>query len=112
MLRTVPNLDVVGEAEDGLEAIDIVQRYKPDAVLMDLNMPNLNGIEATRIIPSRYPCTKVLVLTMQTEPEFAKEATRAGVCSFLEKGCGRDEMMRAINDCLKRQPSISCPAPD
>jgi two-component system response regulator DegU len=111
MFKQTSDLEVVAEAEDGFAAIDMVERHKPDAVLMDLNMPNLNGIEATRIITSRYPCTKVIVLTMHTDPEYAKEATRAGACSFLPKGCGRDEIVSAIKSCLQEQPSVSCPAP-
>ena len=101
LLRQISGLEVVAEAEVGLEAIDKVDELKPDCVLMDLNMPHLNGIGATRIITSKHPCTRVIVLTMHSDPEYKREAVAAGACLFLEKGCGRAAIAEAISECME-----------
>ena len=111
LLRLIPRVEVVAEAEDGLAAVDVVEQLKPDCVLMDLNMPKLDGIGATRIITSKHPCTKVIVLTMHTDPEFKREAAAAGACLFLEKGCGKDAIEKAISDCVEGKTSTECAGP-
>ena len=100
ILQTEPNLQVVAEAGDGVYAIEAVKKHRPDVVLMDITMPVLNGIEATRIIRSKFPDTRVLVLTMHTDKSFSDRAYQAGACRFLSKGCSKNELLRAINDCL------------
>ena len=95
-----PGMNVVGEAEDGSSAIEMVEKHRPEIVLMDISMPVLDGIEATRIIRSEFPGTKVLVLTMHAVEIFSDRAYQAGACRFLSKGCGKEELLSAIKDCF------------
>ncbi len=98
-LDRFPYLKVVAEAENGDEAIAMVKYLQPDVVLMDISMPVRDGIEATRIIKSEFPETKVIVLTMHTDPSFADKALQAGACEFLSKDCGKEELLKAIKEC-------------
>jgi DNA-binding NarL/FixJ family response regulator len=99
ILGCSPNLKVVAEAENGSEAIAMVEVFKPDVVLMDVSMPVLNGIEATRSITSNFPDTKVIVLTMHTDQTYSDTALQAGACQFLTKDCGKDKLIIAIKEC-------------
>lgn len=95
-----PGVAVVAEAEDGSSAIAMVEKHRPEIVLMDISMPVLDGIEATRIIRSKFPDTKVIVLTMHTDDCYFSSAYQAGACSLLPKGCTKNELLRTIRDCL------------
>ena len=99
ILQKTNGLKVVGEAEDGLAAIQAVEEHRPDVVLMDVSMPVLDGIEATRIIKSKFPGTRVLVLTMHTEECFSDWAYQVGASGFLSKGCDKNELFSAIKGC-------------
>lgn len=85
-LDRLPNVSVVGEACDGREAIGKVQELIPDVVLMDITMPNMNGLEAIRIIKNRWPGTKVLIATTHDEPIYRKQALDAKADGFILKG--------------------------
>ena len=89
-------LSVVGDAADGQEAVDLVDRLRPDVVLMDIRMPVLDGIEATRRITRRHPDTAVLVLTTYDLDEYVFSALDAGAAGFLLKDCPPDELVSAI----------------
>lgn len=89
-------IDVVGEAVDGEDAIDSVERLAPDVVLMDLVMPGLGGIEAIRRIRERHPSTRVIVLTSFLEDEKVFPAVRAGAAGYLLKDVQPEELVRAI----------------
>jgi DNA-binding NarL/FixJ family response regulator len=92
-----PDLEVVGEAADGRAAIDETLRLHPDVVLMDIRMPNLDGIEATRRIAAKGPRgPRVLILTTFDLDEYVYEALRAGASGFLLKDAGADELLHAI----------------
>ena len=80
-----PGIKVVGEAEDGSSAIAMVEKHRPEIVLMDISMPVLDGIEATRIIRSKFPGTRVLVLTMHTVEIFSDLAYQAVACGLLAR---------------------------
>lgn len=99
LLDCSPNLKVVGEAENGSEAIAMVEVFQPDVVLMDVSMPVLDGIKATRIIRSKFPDTQVIVLTMQTDQTYSDTALQAGACQFLTKDCGKEKLLNAIKEC-------------
>lgn len=98
ILDAQPDIDVVGEAADGLECIDGVARLRPDVVVMDIRMPNLDGIEATRRITAHdgAPTTRVLVLTTFDVDEYVYEALRAGASGYLLKDATRDELVKAV----------------
>jgi len=98
-LDLLPNLVVVAEAKNGAEAVSMVEFLHPDIVLMDVSMPVLNGIEATRIIRSKFSDTKVIILTLYGDRSFADTAREAGACQFLNKLCGQEKLFQAINDC-------------
>jgi DNA-binding NarL/FixJ family response regulator len=97
LLGTVPGLDVVGEAGSGAEAIDLAIAIVPDVVLMDLQMPDGNGIDATRAIAAACPSVAVLVLTMYEEDDTVFSSLRAGARGYLLKGADQDQVVRAIH---------------
>ena len=90
MLATVPDIEVVAEASDGLEAIDKVNECHPDVVLMDLRMPNMDGLEATKRIRSQLSSTAVIVLTIYDNDAYIVDAVRAGAIGYLLKDTSRD----------------------
>jgi DNA-binding NarL/FixJ family response regulator len=96
ILTAEPDLEVVGEAGDGRETIDAVASLSPDVVLMDIRMPNLDGIEATRRIATRGGPPRVLILTTFDLDEYVYEALRAGASGFLLKDAGADELIHAV----------------
>jgi DNA-binding NarL/FixJ family response regulator len=96
LLESVGDLEVAGEAPTGEEAIRLVQALQPDVILMDLNMPGLDGIEATRRIVHDSPRANVLVITMYEDDESVFAALRAGARGYLLKGAGQAETLRAI----------------
>ena len=96
VLDIAPDMQVVGEASTGQEAVALAERLQPDVVLMDLNMPDLNGVEATRRIVTTSPHIGVLVVTMYEDDESVFAAMRAGARGYLLKGADQAEMLRAI----------------
>lgn len=96
LLKLEKDIEVVGQAQDGTEAVEIVKRTQPDLVLMDLKMPGLNGIEATRQIRTQHPQVKVLVLTTYDDDEWVFDAIRAGASGYLLKDTPREEVIKAI----------------
>jgi DNA-binding NarL/FixJ family response regulator len=96
ILNAAADLDVVGEAGDGRAAIEAVDAVRPDVVLMDIRMPNLDGIEATRRLTQRAPAPRVLILTTFDLDEYVYEALRAGASGFLLKDAGADELLHAV----------------
>lgn len=91
-----PDIEVVGEAGDGLEAMQVVTAERPDVVLMDIRMPRLDGLEATRRMLGRGDDVRVLVMTTFDLDEYVYAALRAGACGFLLKDLGRDELAKAV----------------
>jgi len=96
IVGTAPGLDVVGVAGDGAEAVDLVERTQPDVVLMDLNMPGVTGVQATRVLRGRFPTVKVLVLTTYDADEWVMDAIRAGAAGYLLKDAPRADLISAI----------------
>ncbi len=96
LLEAEPDLEVVGDAANGEEAVEVVRRLRPDVVLMDIRMPVLDGIAATRRLVDEQPATKVLVLTTFDLDEYVFEALRAGASGFLLKDAPAEELASAI----------------
>lgn len=96
ILEADPEIRVVGIAQDGEQALSLVATAKPDVVLMDLNMPGMNGVQATRKLHSRHPEIKVLVLTTYSADEWVFDAIRAGAAGFLLKGTPRAQLVAAV----------------
>ncbi|UUU32164.1 response regulator transcription factor [Streptomyces sp. CA-210063] len=96
LLNTRPDIDVVGQAVHGLDAIDKVAELAPDVVLMDIRMPELGGIEATHRITTEHPHIRVLVLTTFDLDEYVYEALRAGASGFLLKDASADQLAEAV----------------
>jgi DNA-binding NarL/FixJ family response regulator len=97
ILKAEDDLDVVGEAADGLEAVEESKRLRPSVVLMDIRMPNLDGLEATRrILTGPEPCPRVIVLTTFDLDEYVYEALRVGASGFLLKDAPEDRLVTAI----------------
>lgn len=96
LLSAEEDMQVVGEASDGADALQEVLRTKPDVVVMDLGMPRLNGVEATQQIRNHQPDTQVVVLSMHSGEEFVRPAIRAGAAGYLVKGSGLSDLVAAI----------------
>jgi DNA-binding NarL/FixJ family response regulator len=96
LFETQPDLELVGEAGDGAEALRAVERTRPDVVLMDVRMPGMDGIEATARIAAQYPQTRVLVLTTFDLDEYAFAALRAGASGFVLKNVESDGLFGAV----------------
>ena len=96
ILGTSPDIEVVGIAHDGAEAVDLVPTARPDVVLMDLKMPGVNGIQATRQIKDRYAGVRVLVLTTYDADEWVFDAIRSGADGYLLKDTPRQDLVAAI----------------
>jgi DNA-binding NarL/FixJ family response regulator len=96
-ISTMPGKNVVGEAADGAEAVRLADELVPDVIVMDLHMPVLNGVEATRQVTEQHPAIAVLVLTMLENDESVFAAVRAGARGYLLKGADRAEIGRALD---------------
>jgi DNA-binding NarL/FixJ family response regulator len=107
MLADVPDVEIVGEAADGREALELCRHARPDLVLMDLRMPRMDGLEATREIKREYPKTSVLVMTMHENPDYLLEALRAGAAGYLLKDADQDDVISAIRGVLSGESPIA-----
>lgn len=96
LLGALDGLEVVGTAQDGRDALHLVAATTPDVVVMDIQMPRLDGIEATRFIASRHPDVRVVMLTMNEDDDTIFSAVRAGAVGYLLKGSGAEEVHNAI----------------
>ena len=106
MLEAEPDLEVVGEAENGREAVELCQVLLPDLVLMDLSMPEMGGIEATRAIKAELPRIGVLVLTAHADQEMLLEAVRAGAAGYVLKGVGPEELVGVVRATLTGESPV------
>lgn len=96
LLESQPDMVIIGEAENGLDAINKTSVLKPDVVLMDIEMPDMNGIEATRRIKNTHPETAVLALTMYEDDQYFFEMLRAGASGYVPKRAAPDDLVSAI----------------
>lgn len=100
-------LDVVAEASDGEEAVRLAEEHRPDVILMDVTMPVLDGIEATRRIRADVPGSRVIILTMHGEQRLLTEALRAGAVAFLSKDCSMSEVVDAVETVAAGEVALS-----
>lgn len=107
MLEDVPELEIVGEAADGREALELFQRVRLDLVLMDLRMPRMDGLAATRALKREHPETSVLVMTMHENADYLLEALRSGAAGYILKGAGRDDVISAIRGVLSGESPLA-----
>lgn len=107
MIAAIPDFEVVGEARDGKEALLMAISLKPDLVMMDLSMPVMNGIEATRQVRRRLPQTRILVLTVQKSEEYVREALQAGANGYVLKDATYDELVSALRNVLDGKVYLS-----
>lgn len=99
--------DVVGEADNGEEAVRLVAELEPDVVLMDVSMPEMDGVEATRVIRSTDSTTRVIMLTMHADSEVLADAIRAGASGYLVKDCSTDEVAAAVRMAANGDTALS-----
>jgi DNA-binding NarL/FixJ family response regulator len=107
MIEREPGLEVAGEARDGLEAVEKAGELEPDLAIMDLSMPGLNGIEATRRITSNQPHVKVLCLSSHSDPVMVEGMLEAGASGYLLKDYAMDELLRAIEVVMAGETYLS-----
>ena len=106
LLNLEKDFQIIGTAEDGLEAIEIAVQKQPDLILMDLKMPIMNGIEATREIHAKFPEIKILVLTTYDDDEWVFDAIRAGASGYLLKDTSRQKIVEAIRGTMEGKSFI------
>ncbi len=99
--------DVVGEARDGIEAVNMAYSLNPEVILMDVSMPEMDGVEACRQVRAAVPATKVVMLTMHADQEVLANAIRAGACGYLVKDCSTEEIAGAVRMAFSGETALS-----
>jgi DNA-binding NarL/FixJ family response regulator len=107
LLEKQTDIEVIAEAENGLEAVRLTQRLKPDIVIMDIGMPGLNGVEATRQIVTEVQGVKVIALSMHSDRRFVIEMLKVGAAGYLLKDSASEELTSAIRAVAANQPYLS-----
>ncbi len=107
LLEKESDVEVVAEAENGRTAVELADQLKPDVVIMDISMPDLNGMDATVQIVGRVPGTKVIGLSMHSSRRFVEAMLKAGARGYLFKNCAREELIRAIQAVAAGQTYLS-----
>jgi two-component system response regulator NreC len=107
LLDATPGISVVGEAQTGRQALEQVETLQPDVVVMDVSMPDLNGIEATKQISRRYSDVKVIILTVHTDEEFVYQLLKAGASAYLVKQAAPHELVTAIHAVCRGESYLS-----
>src|SRR5258706_10942464 len=106
MLEPEPDLEVIGEAATGREAVALSSRLQPDLVLMDIRMPDLDGLVATRAIKEELPRTSILIVTLSEDPDYLLEALRVGAAGFVLKDASRREVVAAVRQVLSGESPL------
>jgi DNA-binding NarL/FixJ family response regulator len=101
LLESEGDITIVGEAETGREAVEMTGKVHPDVVVMDISMPRLNGLEATRQITRKSPLTKVIILSAYNDDEYVQQLTEAGAVGYLVKQSGAADLSKAIREARK-----------
>ena len=106
LLALSNDIDIVAQAGDGAEAIELAQVHRPDVILMDIQMPHVNGVEATQTIRSLLPATQIIILTTFNDDEYLLSGLRAGACGYLLKDMPSEQLAEAIRLAAKGQSPI------
>jgi len=106
LLALADDIDIVGQAADGAEAIELAKAQRPDVILMDIQMPHVNGVEATKTIRSILPATQIIILTTFDDDEYLLAGLRAGACGYLLKDMPSEQLADAIRSAAKGQSPI------
>jgi len=109
LLKSVPGLQLLGEASDGLETVRLAERQQPDVLVVDLMMPGLNGMDVARQVLKRSPHTRVVVLSMHSNEAYVVEALRAGASAYVLKEAGADDLVNAIRAAVQGRRYFSPP---
>jgi len=107
ILRAFPEWELCGEADSGQEAVRLAEALKPDIIIMDVSMPGLNGLEASRVIHGILPNIKILLLTLHSSPELVRTAFRVGVRGYVLKSDAEQELVRALNAIAREGTYVS-----
>ena len=107
LLNKIPNFEVIAEAENGRVALSLARKHQPDIVVMDINMPDLNGVDASRQILAELPQTKIIALSMYSDRSYVKGMLKSGVAGYLLKNCAFEELSGAIQTVLRNQTYLS-----
>lgn len=109
LLEADPDYEVIGEAGDGLEIIKLAAELKPDVIVMDVMMPNLNGLEATRQLCRKHPKLKVVILSMHKDEAYVAEALRNGACAYVLKDACSTDLVKAVREAMANRHYLSPP---
>ena len=107
LIAKQPDMEIIGEATDGREALELLAKLSPDLILMDVTMPNLNGIEATRKIKSKNPEIEIIALSLHSDRRYVLGMIDAGASGYLLKECAFEELVRAINTVMAKKKYLS-----
>ncbi len=109
LLESAADFSIVGVAADGLETIRLVERLKPDVLVLDLMMPGLSGLEALRIVHERSPKTRIVILSMYSSSAFVAQALQNGAIGYVLKGCSEESLVRAVREAAAGRRFLSPP---
>ncbi|MDX6445820.1 MAG: hypothetical protein QOH71_2894 [Blastocatellia bacterium] len=109
LLERLPEMEVVAEASDGREALQLVAEHHPQVVLMDLAMPEVNGLEATKHLTKMFPKVRVIILSIYSDEEHVYQSLRAGAAGYLMKGAATEELELAIRSVARGETYLSPP---
>lgn len=107
LLDNIPEIRVVAETGNGREALDLIRKHKPDVVLLDIAMPELNGLEVTQIVSKEFPAIKIIILSMHKSDEYVLQALRFGAAGYLLKDTAANELELAINAVMKGEKYLA-----
>jgi DNA-binding NarL/FixJ family response regulator len=107
LLERIDEVDVIGEAADGVEALELIKKYSPDVVLLDLSMPKLSGLEVIKEVAKSFPHVRVIMLTVHETEEYAVRALRSGAAGFLPKSAASAELEVAIKTVARGEDYLS-----